>query len=97
MRRALTTVAACCESGLMPLAPQRYARPLRALALDVDTAVLPRYEAQRLFGNIGEIVGANMAFLRELELCVQSAERENLGDVLHRHVSAASALPAVHD
>ncbi|PWN39455.1 hypothetical protein IE81DRAFT_326527 [Ceraceosorus guamensis] len=67
----------------------RYAAPLRALAVDSDTAVIPRYEAQRLFGNIGEIVGANRAFLSDLEKCVKGGkrDRDRLGDVVHRHMA----------
>lgn len=72
---------------------QKYAIPLRTLAKDRDTAIIPLYEAQRLFGNIGEIAGANRAFLNDLErLASQGQEslRAGLGDVLYNHMSCFS-------
>ncbi|EPQ30883.1 uncharacterized protein PFL1_01780 [Pseudozyma flocculosa PF-1] len=72
---------------------QKYAVPLRRLAKDRDTAIIPIYEAQRLFGNIGEIVGANQAFLNDLDALAASgpdAIRAGLGDVVYRHMSCFS-------
>ncbi|SNX86759.1 uncharacterized protein MEPE_05468 [Melanopsichium pennsylvanicum] len=72
---------------------QKYAVPLRALAKDRDTAIIPLYEAQRLFGNIGEIAGANRAFLNNLEHLAsqgQDALRAGLGEVLYNHMSCFS-------
>lgn len=76
---------------------RKYAVPLRQMARDRESAIIPLYEAQRLFGNIGELVGANTAFLRDLETYVESREHEhelsgrlstgNLGDVIYRNVS----------
>lgn len=76
---------------------QRYAVPLRQMARDRDTAIIPLYEAQRLFGNIGEIVGANMAFLRELEGYISDrvkgkTGRANgeLGEIIYRNIACFS-------
>ncbi|PWN86609.1 hypothetical protein FA10DRAFT_270161 [Acaromyces ingoldii] len=79
---------------------RKYAVPLRQLAKDKDTAIMPLYEAQRLFGNIGEIVGANTAFLRDLESYAESRERErrgsgristgNLGEIVYRNMACFS-------
>ncbi|CDU23628.1 uncharacterized protein SPSC_02257 [Sporisorium scitamineum] len=72
---------------------QKYAIPLRTLAKNRETAIIPLYEAQRLFGNIGEIAGANRAFLNDLERLAaqdQDAFRAGLGDVLYNHMSCFS-------
>ncbi|TKY88305.1 hypothetical protein EX895_002657 [Sporisorium graminicola] len=72
---------------------QRYAIPLRTLAKNRETAIIPLYEAQRLFGNIGEIAGANRAFLNDLERLAaqdQDSFRAGLGDVLYDHMSCFS-------
>lgn len=69
---------------------QRYAVPLRQLAKDRDTAIIPVYEAQRLFGNLGEVLGANMAFLKDLERFLEIRSRSStsdLGDIVYRNVS----------
>lgn len=73
---------------------QRYAVPLRQMARDRDTSIIPLYESQRLFGNIGEILGANMAFLRDLEEYMAARTRgteevgsTRLGDIIYRNVS----------
>lgn len=58
---------------------------------DRDTAIIPLYEAQRLFGNIGEIVAANQAFLADLEELMAEGVHvlaARLGEVVLRHVSA---------
>lgn len=72
----------------------RYAQPLRQYARHRQQAIIPLYEAQRLFGNVGELLGANMAFLQELEALSQSDEdatqlKQRIGDVTHRHVSCS--------
>lgn len=70
-----------------------YAQPLRQSARDRETAIIPLYEAQRLFGNVGELLGANTAFLREMEAVIQGdlgnleALRARIGDLMHNHVS----------
>lgn len=76
---------------------QRYAVPLRQMARDRDTAIIPLYESQRLFGNIGEIVGANMAFLRELETYLSDRVKgktkeggSELGDIIYRNIACFS-------
>lgn len=72
---------------------QRYAVPLRQLARDRDTAIIPLYEAQRLFGNVGEVLGANQAFLKELESLLKQGVGEckrRIGDVVYKHVSICS-------
>ncbi|PWZ01851.1 hypothetical protein BCV70DRAFT_198132 [Testicularia cyperi] len=72
---------------------QRYAIPLRNLARDRDTAIIPLYEAQRLFGNIGEIAGANRAFLNDLESLQRQGKEAlltRLGDVLYQHMTCFS-------
>lgn len=76
---------------------QRYAVPLRQMARDRDTAIIPLYESQRLFGNIGEILGANMAFLRELEIYLSDRVKGKieeggceLGDIIYRNIACFS-------
>uniref|UniRef100_V5ESS8 DH domain-containing protein n=1 Tax=Kalmanozyma brasiliensis (strain GHG001) TaxID=1365824 RepID=V5ESS8_KALBG len=72
---------------------QKYAVPLRDLAKDRTAAIIPLYEAQRLFGNIGEIAGANRAFLNDLERLVlqgHDALRAGLGEVIYNHMSCFS-------
>jgi hypothetical protein len=62
------------------------------LARDRDTAIIPLYEAQRLFGNVGEVLGANSAFLKDLETYLEARKRGvtnvSLGDLIYRHVSS---------
>ncbi|KAJ9475651.1 DH domain-containing protein [Pseudozyma hubeiensis] len=72
---------------------QKYAIPLRTLAKDRVKAIIPLYEAQKLFGNIGEIAGANRAFLNDLERLASQGHdslRAGLGDVLYNHMSCFS-------
>lgn len=68
--------------------------PLRQLARDKDTAIIPLYEAQRLFGNIGEVLGANSAFVKDLESFMKDRKNEKetagLGDLVYRHISCFS-------
>ncbi|CAO1622447.1 unnamed protein product [Parajaminaea phylloscopi] len=74
----------------------RYAQPLRQLSRHRENAVVPVYEAQRLFGNVGELLGANMAFLREMESLLQASAgglqelKDNIGTVLHNHMACFS-------
>lgn len=70
----------------------RYAQPLRQYARHRHTAIIPLYEAQRLFGNVGELLGANMAFLQDLESLAQadgdmSHLKARIGEVAHRHMA----------
>lgn len=58
---------------------QGYARPLRALATSRTKAVLPRFEAANIFGNIEEILKVNTAFLKALEKI--GDESKTLGSV----------------
>ncbi|GAC94569.1 hypothetical protein PHSY_002142 [Pseudozyma hubeiensis SY62] len=72
---------------------QKYAIPLRTLAKDREQAIIPLYEAQKLFGNIGEIAGANRAFLNDLERLASQGHdslRAGLGDALYNHMSCFS-------
>lgn len=78
------------SSSLPSSSCKRYAVPLRQLARDRDTAIIPLYEAQRLFGNVGEVLGANQAFLKELEALLKQGVDEckrRIGDVVYKHVS----------
>lgn len=77
----------------------RYAKPLRQKARNREGAIIPLYEAQRLFGNVGELLGANTAFLREMdELMMMDNSMETLkshiGTVFYKHVSAESDVLA---
>lgn len=70
----------------------RYAKPLRQLSRNRDNPVIPVYEAQRLFGNVGELLAANLAFLREMEGLVQhdnglASLKSRIGELMHRHVN----------
>lgn len=70
----------------------RYAKPLRQRARDREGAIIPLYEAQRLFGNIGELLGANLAFLKEMEGLLQGQDgldalKSCIGEVVHRHMA----------
>lgn len=74
----------------------RYAKPLRQKARNREGAIIPLYEAQRLFGNVGELLGANTAFLREMdEMMAMDSSMETLkshiGTVFYKHVSTESA------
>ncbi|KAG5716704.1 Rho guanine nucleotide exchange factor gef2 [Termitomyces sp. T112] len=44
-----------------------YADPLRNFARSKDTAIIPTYEANTLFGNIDNLIPVNEAFLTDLE------------------------------
>lgn len=65
----------------MRLLVKSYAEPLRNFARKKESALLPAYEANTLFGNIDTIVQVNEAFLADLE----KHGRHKLGDVALRH------------
>lgn len=68
---------------------QRYAIPLRQLAQDKDTQIIPSPEAERLFGNLGEIVAANKLLLCELEILYEQGAAymaASVGDVMAQNV-----------
>ncbi|KAL9933471.1 hypothetical protein V8E36_007647 [Tilletia maclaganii] len=66
-----------------------YALPLRQLAREKDKAIIPLYEAHKLFGNISEILSCSQAFLYELEMILRDgieAARRTIGAVLYKHI-----------
>ncbi|WFD49524.1 hypothetical protein GLX27_004207 [Malassezia furfur] len=68
---------------------QRYAVPLRQLAQDKDTQIIPAHEAERMFGNLGEIVAANKMLLCELEILHEQGAAymaASVGDVMVQNV-----------
>ncbi|KZP00238.1 hypothetical protein CALVIDRAFT_533882 [Calocera viscosa TUFC12733] len=65
-----------------------YADQLRSFAKRNDTAIIPMYEANTLFGNIDAIVPANESFLRDLETMVFQngyIGAERIGDIALKH------------
>lgn len=80
----------------MEVLVQRYTAPLRQMARDRDTTIIPLYEAHRLFGNVGEILGANTAFLHDLERFMANqtagADLNQLGELVYRNVSTCVPL-----
>ncbi|WFD30744.1 hypothetical protein MSPP1_001768 [Malassezia sp. CBS 17886] len=63
----------------------RYAVPLRQLALDKDTQIVPPAAAAAMFGNVADIVAANKLLLCELEVLREQgpcAMASSIGDVL---------------
>ncbi|KAK7060488.1 hypothetical protein VNI00_001253 [Paramarasmius palmivorus] len=65
-----------------------YADPLRNFARSKSTAILPKYEAKTLFGNIDNLLPVNEAFLTDLEKMVApngSKTVGGIGDVALRH------------
>ncbi|KZT60783.1 hypothetical protein CALCODRAFT_84865 [Calocera cornea HHB12733] len=65
-----------------------YADQLRSFAKRNDTAIIPMYEANTLFGNIDVIVPANESFLRDLETMVFQngyIAAERIGDIALKH------------
>lgn len=72
-----------------------YADPLRSYARNKETAIIPAYEANILFGNIDQLVPVNEAFLRDLEIMV-SPDGESrvggIGDVAFRHFKELKAF-----
>ncbi|WFC97315.1 hypothetical protein MYAM1_000025 [Malassezia yamatoensis] len=67
----------------------RYAIPLRQLAQDQDTQIIPAHEAERMFGNLGEIVAANKMLLCELEILFEqgySTMAASIGDIMEQNM-----------
>jgi len=65
-----------------------YADPLRRFARNKDTAIIPVYQANTLFGNIDNILPVNEAFLTDLEKMIASNDSQPLrgvGDVALKH------------
>ncbi|KAG6903484.1 hypothetical protein C0995_005507 [Termitomyces sp. Mi166 len=65
-----------------------YADPLRNFARNKDTAIIPTYEANTLFGNIDNLIPVNEAFLTDLEKMLgPNGPRTvgGVGDVALRH------------
>ncbi|KDQ64245.1 hypothetical protein JAAARDRAFT_27871 [Jaapia argillacea MUCL 33604] len=58
-----------------------YADPLRTFAKSKDTAILPAYEANTLFGNIDTLLPINEAFLVDLEKMMTPEGRQEVGGV----------------
>ena len=61
-----------------------YADPLRNFARSKDTAIIPTYEANTIFGNIDNLLPVNEAFLADLEK-MSTVGRLEIGDVVLRH------------
>lgn len=75
---------------------QRYAVPLRQLAKDRDTQIIPTLEAERIFGNLGDILAANKLLLCELEMLHEqgpAALTAGVGDVLSQNVRVSLHAP----
>lgn len=72
-----------------------YADPLRSFARSKDSAIIPAYEANVLFGNIDQLVPVNQAFLRDLEIMI-SPDGESrvggIGDVALKHFKTLRAF-----
>lgn len=65
-----------------------YADPLRNFARSKDTAIIPTYEANTLFGNIDNLIPVSEAFLTDLEKMLgPNGPRTvgGVGDVALRH------------
>ncbi|KAI0035678.1 hypothetical protein K488DRAFT_42843, partial [Vararia minispora EC-137] len=72
---------------------QDYADPLRTYARSKQTAIIPAYEANTLFGNIDTLLPVNEAFLEDLERMVASDRPDsivNIGDVVLKHFKQQS-------
>lgn len=72
-----------------------YADPLRSFARNKDTAIIPAYEANTLFGNIDALVPANEAFLADLERMIAPNGKRTvggIGDVTRKHVGNLTKL-----
>ena len=68
---------------------QSYADPLRSFARNKDTAIIPAYQANTLFGNIDSLIPANEAFLADLERMLAPGGHRSMGgigDVTRKHV-----------
>lgn len=76
-----------------------YAVPLRSFARDKDTAIIPQYEANTMFGNLDNIISANEAFLSDLESMLSRSgmkDASGIGDVLLRHVGPLCSSSEIH-
>lgn len=65
-----------------------YADPLRNFARSKSTAILPKYEAKTLFGNVDNLLPVNEAFLTDLEKMIAPNGAKTvggIGDVALRH------------
>lgn len=65
-----------------------YADPLRNFARSKSTAIIPKYEATTLFGNLDNLLPVNEAFLTDLEkMLAPNGLRTvgGIGDVALRH------------
>ncbi|KIK67960.1 hypothetical protein GYMLUDRAFT_36761 [Collybiopsis luxurians FD-317 M1] len=65
-----------------------YADPLRNFAREKNTAIIPKYEAKTLFGNIDNLLPVNEAFLTDLEKMMAPNGQKvvgGVGDVALRH------------
>lgn len=65
-----------------------YADPLRSYARSKETAIIPAYEANTLFGNIDALLPVNEAFLADLERMIAPDGPQivgGIGDVALRH------------
>ncbi|THV08384.1 hypothetical protein K435DRAFT_641062 [Dendrothele bispora CBS 962.96] len=72
-----------------------YADPLRNFARSKSTAILPKYEAKTLFGNIDNLLPVNEAFLTDLEkMCAPNGARTvgGIGDVALKHFKDLSGF-----
>ncbi|KZS91196.1 hypothetical protein SISNIDRAFT_456791 [Sistotremastrum niveocremeum HHB9708] len=65
-----------------------YADPLRNFARSNDSAIIPRYEAKTLFGNIDALVPVHAAFLADLE----AHGEKRIGDVALKHFKILNAF-----
>lgn len=71
-----------------------YADPLRSFARNKDTAIIPAYQANTLFGNIDSLIPANEAFLADLERMITPGSHRSvggIGDVTRKHVRNQSS------
>lgn len=65
-----------------------YADPLRKFARNKDTAIVPVYQANTLFGNIDNLLPVNEAFLTDLEKMIIPNGHQavgGIGDVALKH------------
>ena len=65
-----------------------YADPLRTFSKSKETAIIPRYKAVTLFGNIDQLIPVNEAFLADLErMCAPDGPETvgGVGDVALKH------------
>ena len=58
-----------------------YADPLRTFSKSKETAIIPRYKAVTLFGNVDQLLPVNEAFLADLERMAAPGGAETVGGV----------------